>query len=74
MISKTLELIFTTAGGGRLRLSVPDPRLDLTAEQVSAAMSTIAAKNIFTSGTGGIAGILSARIVTRETTDLISVS
>jgi hypothetical protein len=37
-------------------------------------MSTIAAKNIFTSGTGGIAGILSARIVTRETTDLISVS
>lgn len=73
MISKTLELVFATAGGCRLRLSVPDPRPDLTAAEVNAAMNTIAAKNIFTSRTGGIAGILSARIVTRETTDLISV-
>lgn len=73
MIIKTLQLVFATAGGGRLRLSVPDPRPDLTAAEVNAAMNTIAAKNIFTSRTGGIAGILSAQIVTRETTDLISV-
>lgn len=74
MISKTLQLVFATAGGDRLRLSVPEPRPDLTSAEVNAAMNTIAAaKDIFTSRTGGIAGILSAQIVTRETTDLTSV-
>lgn len=73
MLSKTLVLIFQTAGGGRLRLSVPDPKPDLTAEQVNAAMNTVLAKNIFTTGTGNTTAILGAQIVSRETTDVITV-
>lgn len=73
MLSKTLVLIFQTAGGGRLRLSIPDPKPDLTAEQVNTAMSTVLSKNIFTTGTGSATAILGAQIVSRETTDVITV-
>jgi len=73
MLSKTLVLIFQTAGGGRMRLSVPDPRPDLTSAEVNAAMNTILSKNVFTSRTGNATAILGAQIVSRETTDVITV-
>ncbi len=73
MLSKTLVLVFQTAGGGRMRLSVPDPRPDLTPDQVNAAMNTILSKNVFTSRTGNATAILGAQIVSRETTDVITV-
>ncbi len=72
MITKRLELIFQTAGGGRLRISVTDPREDLTPAEVETAMNTIIAKNIFSSKTGDATAIYGARIVSRETTDLIT--
>ncbi len=73
MLSKTLVLVFQTAGGGRMRLSVPDPRPDLTSAEVNAAMNTILAKNVFTSRTGNATATLGAQIVSRETTDVITV-
>lgn len=72
-MQKRLELVFQTTGGGRLRISVPDPKDNLTAEEVQAAMNTIIAKNIFSSRTGDVDAILSARIVTSDTTELITV-
>jgi len=67
-----LEMTFQTAGGGRMRISLLDPREDLTAAEVEAAMNTIIAKNIFTSTTGDATGILGARIVSRDVQELIS--
>ncbi|NPV29929.1 MAG: DUF2922 domain-containing protein [Firmicutes bacterium] len=72
MLTRRLELIFQTAGGGRLRIAVPDPRENLTPAEVEAAMNTIIARNVFTSRTGSATAILGARIVSRDTTDLIT--
>ncbi|MGB9790979.1 MAG: DUF2922 domain-containing protein [Thermacetogeniaceae bacterium] len=73
MLTRTLVLIFQTAGGGRLRISIPDPKPDLTAQEVNAAMNAVLAKNIFATSTGNATAILGAQIVSRETTDVISV-
>ncbi len=66
-------MTFITDGGGRLKVSLRDPRQDITAEEVQTAMSTIIAKNIFSSKTGDASAVLSARVVTRDTEDLIVV-
>lgn len=73
MLTKRLELIFQTAGGGRLRISIADPRENLTPAEVETAMNTTIAKNIFNSRTGDATAILGARIVSREVIDLIAV-
>ena len=72
-MDKRLEMTFITDGGGRLKVSLRDPRQDITAEEVQTAMSTIIAKNIFSSKTGDASAVLSARVVTRDTEDLIVV-
>lgn len=72
MLKKTLELIFQTSGGGKFRLAVPDPREDVTETEVEAAMNTILAKDIFASKTGTPMAILGARIISRETVDVIT--
>ncbi len=73
MLTKRLELVFQTSGGGRLRISVPDPKEGLTPAEVQAAMNTIIAKNIFSSRTGDAVAVLGARIVSRDTTDILAV-
>lgn len=73
MLTRRLELIFQTSGGGRLRISIPDPKEDLTPAEVQAAMNTVIAKNIFTSRTGDAVAILGARIVSRDTTEILAV-
>lgn len=72
MITKRLEMSFRNAGGGRVSISVLDPKDDLTEAEVQAAMQTIIGKNIFESSGGDLVGIASARVVTTDTTDLIS--
>lgn len=67
---RTLEMVFSTAGGGRRTLSVPYAKNTLTAEQVKTAMDSIVAKAIFTSTSGEINGNHSARIVERTVTEL----
>jgi hypothetical protein len=73
MLSRRLEMIFQNAAGRRTTLALPDPRPDLTASEVRAAMELILARNIFTSPGGDLVAIASARIVSRESTDLIPV-
>lgn len=72
MAVKTLQMVFQTQGGGRLNLSLPDPKDNLTQEEVTAAMNTIIAKNIFTSSTGDATAILRAQVVSRETTSVLA--
>lgn len=73
MATKTLGLSFQTAGGRNLQISVPDPKDDLTAAEVQAAMNTIVQKNIFATSTGDVTAALGARITTRDITNLVTV-
>jgi len=68
-MSVNLQLVFRTAGGSRRTISVEDPKDDLTDEQVQAAMSTIMAKNIFTTADGDLVEALEARRVTTTITE-----
>lgn len=71
-MSSTLEMTFITDLGGRLKISLPDPRQDITAVEVEGAMNTIIEKNIFSSSTGDAAAIHSARVVTKDIEEIIS--
>lgn len=72
-MSSTLEMTFITELGGRLKVSLADPRQDITATEVESAMNTIIEKNIFSSTTGDAAAIHSARVVTKDIEEIIAV-
>lgn len=69
-MSRTLELIFVNATGGKVTLRVADPKDDLTEAAVKTAMEQITTKDIFTSPGGSLVGIAGARIVSRDVTEL----
>ncbi|MGI9951655.1 DUF2922 domain-containing protein [Moorellaceae bacterium AZ2] len=73
MLTRRLELIFQNAAGRRTVLAVQEPRSDITADEVRAAMELIVARNVFTSPGGDLVAVAGARLVSRETTDLISI-
>lgn len=62
----TLQLIFTNEAGGRVTLSIPKPREELTAAQVEATMDSIVAADVITSAGGGLAGKVRALLVSRQ--------
>lgn len=72
-IVRTLELRFRGEDGRTVTIRVADPKEDLTAQEVEAAMDTIIAGDVFTSTGGALMGIVGARIVARETTDILVV-
>ncbi len=72
-IVRTLELRFASEEGRTVTVRVNDPREDLTTEEVEAAMNTIIARDVFTSTGGALVDIVGARIVARETIDLVVV-
>ncbi|MCL6560285.1 MAG: DUF2922 domain-containing protein [Firmicutes bacterium] len=71
-MAKSLEMVFQNAAGKNARISVADPKDNLTAAEVQAAMDAILAKNIFNTTGGDIVKAVSANIVSREVTELIS--
>ena len=66
----TLQMVFVNAAGDKVTLSLPDAREDLAAAEVKTAMEGIISRNIFTSSGGDLTAISSARVVTRDTTDI----
>jgi len=72
-MEKTLQMVFSTAGGGKVTLSLDAPQEDLTAGDVQAAMQVIVDKNIFSSTGGDLTGVVGAQIITREIVPLFTV-
>lgn len=70
-MDKNLEMIFQNAVGKNARISVADPKDNLTAAEVQTAMDTILAKNIFNTTGGDIVKVVSARIVTRDVAEIL---
>jgi hypothetical protein len=66
-MDKEAELVFKTSLEGQHIINVPDPLDNLTLAAVTAVMNLIIDKNIFTTKTGELIGIVEARIHTSET-------
>jgi len=71
-LTRRLELVFQNAAGRRTVLTVQEPRPDITADEVKAAMELIVARDVFTSPGGDLVAVVGARLVSRETVDLIT--
>jgi len=64
-MNKTLQMVFTSANGQPVTISVADPRDNLTESEVAAAMALIIARNAFLSPTGALVASASAQVVSR---------
>lgn len=69
-ITTTLRMGFRNQSGNTVSISLDNPKTDLTAAQVEAAMDLIIAKNIFTTSGGDLVSKYDARLITTDTTDL----
>lgn len=69
-MAKTLELVFETATGKEVTLSVEDPREDLTTSELQTGMQTIIAQNVFEVEGSAFAVAKGARVVERNVVEL----
>ena len=67
METKTLKMVFGTAGGDKWQMTLRYPKDDLDAEDVEAAMEAVIAADVFASG---LTDALAAQIIGRTVTDL----
>lgn len=64
-MEQLLEMIFKTGEGRSMRLTLDDPRTDITPAEVQAAMELILSKNPF-NVEGGLAEVVEANIITTQ--------
>ena len=69
-MDKVLQMNFRTGLGRSMRITLEDPREDITAEDIKNVMNLIISKNIF-NVEGGLVDIASAYIVTTQTQQVI---
>jgi hypothetical protein len=67
---QTLELMFTTSGGGTMRLTISNPKVSLTPAEVASVMDLIIARNVFMTSSGTIVGKKAARLVEQTVADI----
>ena len=72
-MAKTLQLTFLTASDKKVTLSVDEPKIGLTEEEVSQAMETVIASRVFEIGDYPFASAVSAKIVERSVTELLNI-
>ncbi|NLM35119.1 MAG: DUF2922 domain-containing protein [Clostridiales bacterium] len=64
----SLQLTFINAAGDKVNLTIPNIRPDVTEAEISAAMDTIIAQNIFYSDGGDFQSKYSAQLIQRQVT------
>ncbi|MFY9176872.1 MAG: DUF2922 domain-containing protein [Caldicoprobacterales bacterium] len=69
-MDKVLQMNFRTGLGRNMRITLEDPREDLTADDIKDVMNLIISKDIF-NVEGGLAQIASASIVTTQTQQVV---
>lgn len=70
-VEVTLQMVFTTASGGRMTLSVPRPLTDLTSAAIEGAMDEVLGADVFITAGGGLTGKVRATLVSRQTETII---
>jgi len=68
--SQTLRMVFRSQGGTGMTISLDNPRTDVTAADIEAAMDLIISKNIFNTNGGDLASKYDIKIIDRTTNDL----
>lgn len=68
-VTRRLDLVFQNQAGRAVRIGVPNPKDNLTQDQIGAAMDTVIAKNIFATSGGNLVQKLRARIVVQDVTE-----
>ena len=71
-MAKTLQLNFSTANGKNMMLTVDEPRADLTAPAVEAAMQAVIASGVFEMDGFPLETSKGARIVERNVTEIVN--
>ncbi|NLJ40367.1 MAG: DUF2922 domain-containing protein [Clostridiales bacterium] len=69
-MKKVLAMSFKTGMGKSMRVTLEDPKDDITPEEVEEAMELIIAKDVF-NVEGGVAEIAGANITTTETQQIV---
>ncbi len=70
-MDRNLELMFKNAAGKNAKISVKDPKEDLSTEEVQTILDNIIEKNVFTTTGGDLVEIVGARLVQKEIIQLI---
>ena len=65
-MSKRLLLTFLNEEGGKVTITVDNPKDNLTEQEVSQAMADLITKNIFTSRGGNFVEAIGAKVVTQD--------
>ncbi|HAG09213.1 MAG TPA: DUF2922 domain-containing protein [Desulfotomaculum sp.] len=68
--AQTLRMVFRNEAGSNFTLSLDNPRDDLTAAEIEAAMDSIITKNIFLTTGGPLVAKQDIKIIDRTTDDM----
>ncbi|MBE3589129.1 MAG: DUF2922 domain-containing protein [Thermoanaerobacteraceae bacterium] len=68
--TQTLRMVFRNENGSNFTISLDNPKNDLTAAQIEAAMDLIISKNVFLTNGGALVSKQDVQIVDRTTNDL----
>lgn len=71
MANKRLEMTFKNQKDKTSRMSLDNPREDVTDAEIKAAMETIVAANVFDTADGDLVSIVSAKIVSTEVQEIV---
>lgn len=71
MANKRLEMTFKNQKDKTSRMSLDNPREDVTDAEIKAAMETIVAENVFDTADGDLVSIVSAKIVSTEVQEIV---
>jgi len=67
---KVLRMSFTNALGGAVSITLPEPKVDLTAAQIEAVMDQIIVKDIFLNAGGALLAKRDIKLIDTTTDDL----
>lgn len=67
---KVLRMTFETAGGSTMTITLPEPREDVTAQEIENVMDLVISRDIFTVSGGSLTAKRDIKIVDTNTTDL----
>lgn len=71
---QTLRMVFRNQAGKNVTVTLDNPRDDLTAAEIEAAMDLVIARNVFTSSGGDLVSKQDIRVIDSTTNDLFTPS
>ncbi|MFJ7934436.1 DUF2922 domain-containing protein [Sporosarcina sp. NPDC096371] len=71
-MAKTLQMSFSKAAGKKVTLTVDEPRSELTAQSVEAAMQETVTSGVFEMDGAPLEMAIGARVVKRNVTELVN--